>query len=257
MHLDEVNPSFARPQRFISLGALMLLLNAGISWVLATLAAPEIPFSQNPLAIISSLLVLLSVVLGLIPMIFKWDWRVQYFGICSLYLASASLPGVMPWLCIVLYSRIPLYARIALFLVFVLSIYWWCHRFVVYYRKVMSNAAYREKVYCEHESAVHYLQKNDAWLINKKYKFRQTPHMGVFLLAIIAAISIAPIMGKISLFSGLPFPYLFTAIGFFPFVLLLLGISVRGYLIYYYYPREIRKKTGKEIYIDMATRTLR
>jgi hypothetical protein len=257
MHLDEVNPSFARPQRFISLGALMLLLNAGISWVLATLAAPEIPFSRNPLAIISSLLALLSVVLGLIPMVFKWDWRVQYFGICSLYLASASLPGVTPWLCIVLYSRIPLYARIVLFLVFVLSIYWWCHRFVVYYRKVMSNAAYREKVYCEHESAVHYLQKNDAWLINKKYKFRQAPHMGVFLLAIIVAISIAPIMGKISLFSGLPFPYLFTAIGFFPFVLLLLGISVRGYLIYYYYPREIRKKTGKEIYIDMATRTLR
>jgi hypothetical protein len=257
MRLDEINPKFARPQRFISVGALMLFLNAGISWMLSTLAAPEFKFSQNPLAIVSSLLGFLSFVLGVIPAVFKWDWRVKYFGVCSLYLASASLPGVTPWLCIVFYSRMPLLVRFVLFLLLVLSIYWWCHRFVVYYRNVMSNAVYRDQVYSEREGAVHYLQKNDVWLINKKYRFRQMPHMAAFFLAIIVAISLIPIMGKVSSFAGLPFAYLFTAIGFFPFILMLLGISVRGYLIYYYYPREIRRKTGKEVYIDMVTRTLR
>jgi hypothetical protein len=30
---------------------------------------------------------------------------------------------------------------------------------------------------------------------------------------------------------------------------------MRGYLVFYYYPWKIKKETGKEVYVDMVTKT--
>lgn len=198
----------------------------------------------------------MSVVIALLSKPRRLGWHVRYFGIGSFYTGSASLFGVVPWLCIVLHGNSPLWKKVLLFVAYGGVTAWWCMRFVIVYRRIMSVDEQARLIYQEESDAIYYVQKADGWLLTKRYKFEQSPHAMVYVgtcaLGFLALI-----------FSGITYRMLgapaidgFTLIAFFPVVLLTLGLATRGYLIYYHFPRILKKKTGKHVYIDMSSKAI-
>lgn len=238
------------------MGAVLPFLMGGMGWLLAGPATAGLPFSHAPLSICCAATMLAGMMLFFLPRLFRWDWNIRYFGLASLQLASVSLPGVIPWLCIVVYSKAGFWLRAGVFVIYALPAIWWCFRFVAYYAKVMADKSLRNSIYVEESDAVYYLQKNDNWLLQHRFKFSQIPNIAMIVLMAILPFVLYLAAHRISAFLGAPFMNLFMAILFFPFVLLSLGIATRGYLIFYRYPGEIRRRSGKAIYVDMVSRTV-
>jgi hypothetical protein len=254
-NLDKENPLFARPQSVAPIGAVLPFILGGMCALLASEATPHIPISGNPLALFCICLSVASLISALMPKIFGWDWRTKYFGFSTVYLASASLLGVIPLLCIVLYSSLPLWARLSLLCGYAGTIILWCRRFVLFYRRVCSNKVLRDILYVEDIDAVYYSQKNDNWLIEKKFKLKQFPSNIVILISLGLAFILVPFIHAVKDIVGLPFPHMFLTVGSFPVIMAVLGLAMRGYLVFYYYPWKIKKETGKEVYVDMVTKT--
>lgn len=255
-NLDAINPGFAKPRRFIPSGAVLPFLMGAMCWAFTSPVTVGIHFSREPLSLIWAAVMCAAVLLFFLPKLFGWDWNVSYFGVASFHLASASLLGVIPWLTIVLYSKADAWMRIGILVAYALPVIWWCFRFVQYYTRIMADENLRNSLYVVESDAIYYCQKNDNWLLKNRFRFSQVPHAVVFLLALIAALALLAVVRRVSVFLGIPFMNLFMVTLSFPFVLLFLGVATRGYLVFYHYPREIRRRTGKKIYVDMVTRTV-
>lgn len=252
--LDDINPHLAKPEKILSLGAIMSVLVGGTAWMFASEASGSTPFGQELLSLLCLIVIFLACIFAIAAKLFKWGWQTKYFGLGSFYIGSVSLLGIIPWLCIVLYSQMFLWVRAVLFLMYGFALIWWCRRFVIHYKMVMSDDKWRNQIYEEGDDAVYYLQKNDTRLMEKKFRFRQIPNTAFIIVALLLATLLFPFYGKVSTFVTLPFMHIFAAVSFFPFVLMTLGLATRGYLIYYYYPGKIEKITGKKVYVDMSTK---
>lgn len=180
--LDQINPEIAKPERILPIGAILPILFGGMCWVLASEAAPNTPFRQDPLSIFCVFSMIVGCFLAAVSKIFKWGWRACYFGFGMFCMGSVSLPGVISWLCIIFYGSFPTLMRYLLFLSYGAIVIWWCRRFVLYYQSVMLVAHLRSKIYSEDDDAVYYLQKNDTWLLNNRYKFKQLPPNAFFVM---------------------------------------------------------------------------
>lgn len=223
--------------------------------LLASEATPNIPFSENKLSLFCITLSVASIVSALIPTIFQWDWRTKYFGLSAIHLASASLLGIIPWLCIVFYSALPLWARLVFFCLYATPIVLWCRRFARVYHHIYLDKMLREHVFIEDADAIYYSQRNDNWMIEKKFKFKQFPSNAIILFSVGGAFLQVPYFRLIKTFFGLPFPHMFLTIISIPITLTVLGLATRAYLVFYYYPWLIKKATGKEVYVDMVTKS--
>lgn len=91
--------------------------------------------------------------------------------------------------------------------------------------------------------------------MEKKFKVKQFPSNIVVLVSLGLAFLLIPFFGSVKHLVGLPFPYTFLTIASLPVTMMVLGITARGYLVFYYYPWKIKKETGKDVYVDMVTKT--
>ncbi|CDG82650.1 putative membrane protein [Janthinobacterium agaricidamnosum NBRC 102515 = DSM 9628] len=214
-------------------------------------ASPNTDLGKNPIAIFLLILLILSFILIFIPKIYKWNWETKYFGVGIFEIGSISLFGITPTLCLLVYSDLSLKSRTAIFLIYTLQIFFWCKRFSKFYKKIYENPDLRKKIYVEEDDANYYMQKGDRWLIDKKFKFKQLPSNLYFLLSIFFAIAIIPFSHDIIKITKLPFIYTFCAIAALPISLLGCGLITRSWLIFYYYPKKIKAKNKKPVYVDM------
>lgn len=221
-------------------------------WALASGAAPNIPTVDNTVAGFSVGLVLLSLLFAPVPWVFKWGWHSRYFGAVAPLLGSAALSALIPLFCIAFYGRLPFWVSGCLIFLEVGLIVWWCRRFVVFYRRIFADNRLFRSIYEEEDDAVYYLQRVDKWAMDK-FKFAQMPSSSMLLVPMILAFLLAPFMNSVTRFTGVPFTHVFLSIAGIPIVLLCLGLATRGYLIFYYYPAKIKRATGKDVYIDMAS----
>jgi MFS family permease len=254
-NLANENPPYACPQNVALVGATLPILLGGICAVIANAATPEIAIFNNPLALFCIFLSGAACVFAFVPKIFKWDWRARYFGISMIYLASASLLGIIPWLCMVLYSSQPGWVRLFFLLAYALPIIWWCRRFLVFYRNLILNNVWRDFIYKEDDDAIYYIQRNDNWLIEKRYKLAMFPSNALTVVPLALAFVLVPFMKFVNAHIGLPFAHTFLTVAGLPIIMIFLGFGMRGYLIFYFYPWKIKKATGKEVYVDMVTKT--
>ena len=251
--LDAINPQIARPNTLTSY-LFFLPFFAGLGgWALADGAAPNVPFNDNPIAVFSIGLLLLSLLLAPVPWLFKWDWRSRYFGSGLFLLGAFALTGLIPLLCIVVYGRLPRWVSWGFLLFEVGLIVWWCRRFVLLYRRISADTELWKRIYVEESDVVYYLQRADKWAMEEKFKFAQMPSSMLMLLPMIIAFLLVPFMSSVTRFVGVPFTHVFLTIAGIPIVLLCLGLATRGYLIFYYYPWKIKRATGKNVYVDMAS----
>lgn len=252
-NLDLLNPEIAQPRTFASLIAVLPFLLGLVCLPLAFDAAPSRSFAGNFLAIGCAGQSVIALFLIFIPRIFLWDWRSKYFGTPLLYVGSVGLVGIVPWLSIVFFSNLPIWTRLLLFGAYTATIIWWCRRFVIYYRRIFSEEPLRRILYEEDDDAIYYLQQGDKFLFEKRLKLEQMPTNEVFVCFAVLALLSTPFAQQLRSLAGIPFIHIFLTILGLPIILMCLGLAVRGYLIFYYYPWRLKQLTGKEVYVLMAT----
>jgi hypothetical protein len=252
--LDSINPAEAKPARFVGTGAILPLVFGTLGVVLAHHAAPTVPSSQNPIWIFCIIIVGLAVAMFPVPRLFKWNWETKYFGVPLFYLGSLTLMCVIPCLCLLLYSKLEIWSRAAIFLAYMAIHIAWIWRFVAFYRKVDQDSVLRASLYEEENDAVYYMQQADKRILETQFDFHQLPRDRYFVLFIVAALSTTPMMRSVTESVGLPFIHVFFLIGTLPISLMGLGFATRGLLVFYCYPRKIRKTTGKRVYVDMGSK---
>jgi hypothetical protein len=52
---------------------------------------------------------------------------------------------------------------------------------------------------------------------------------------------------------GIPFIHIFLAIFATPLNLMFLGLSTKGWLVFYFYPTKIKRETNKSVYVDISS----
>jgi hypothetical protein len=255
-NLNEENPSFASPRNLAPVGAILPFLLGAIGAALVSEATPHRPWTSTPLSIFCVCLCPTALVSACVPRVFNWDWRAKYFGFNTIYFSSTSLLGLIPWLCLLLYGSLAVWEKLAVLVLYLIPIIWWCHRFITYYQAIYSDKDLRGILYIKELDVVYYCQKNDNWLIEKKHKFKIFPPNLFFITPLILAFLLAPWMRAVKSHFGLPFPYVFLTLSSLPLVMMVLGLTIKGYLTFYHYPRRIKSDTGKDVYVDMVSKTV-
>lgn len=251
--LNSIN-SAAKSTRFIFTVSLIIPLFMGCgAWALATGAAAGQSLHNNYLGLMGLGIASIAVIALPIPYLFRWDWDTKYFGAGMLSLSSGSIIGIYPILCIAQYSSLPILVRFTPIFLEAVLIIRWCLRFINIYKII-----YREKdlfhyIYTEEPSAVYYSQQADKKILEKILKFDQFPHPKFFALSTLAAISLIPFSTPISQLIGVPFVHIFLAIFAIPLNLIFLGLSTKGWLVFYFYPTKIRRETNKSVFVDISS----
>lgn len=252
-NLDRINPELLRPSKLSAMSAFILLALTLLSVPLVDGAAPNIPLVENPIAVLIVLILGISSILTLASLIFRWGWKAKYYGISFLSFASVSYLGIVPCFSVVLYGTAPWWARILIIFVYGASIFFWCRKFFVVYANTFNDEVLRSTIYEEESDVVYYMRRGDELLLEKHFKFSQMPRDRYFLLCIAIALFMTPLMSQVRSFIGLPFVHTFLLIAMLPVSWMSIGFAVRGYLIFYMYPAKIKKFTGKEVYVDLAS----
>lgn len=255
-NLDEENPTFASPRNLAPVGAMLLFLLGAIGAALVSEATPHRPWTDTPLSIFCVCLCPVALVSAWLPRVLNWDWRAKYFGFNTLYFSSMSLLGLIPWLCLLLYGSFALWEKLALFILYLAPTIWWCHRFITYYQGVFADHDLRRALYIEESDAVYYCQKNDNWLVERKHKFKLYPSNVLVITPMILAFLLVPWMREVKLYFGLPFPHVFLTLSSLPLVMMVFGLTIKSYLTFYHYPQKIKSETGKDVYVDMVSKTV-
>lgn len=253
-NLDALNPSFARPNAFISTGSLLPLLTSLVGVGFAAGAAPDLAVLHNPVVLFCLAICIASCAMLIIPRVMRWDWRAGYFGFSLLYILSISLIGGIPWLCLLVFSSAALWLRSLLFALHALTLLWWASRYVAVYAKVFASDELRPNVYLEEDDCIYYLQKGDRMVLDKVFKFKEFPPT-LFIVATLAAACASMLYaGDLVAFFGLPYAHIFLAIFAVSVNMIGVGFAARGWLVFYKYPRLLRRQTGKQVYVDMASK---
>jgi hypothetical protein len=252
--LDSINCA-AKSTRFIFAISLIIPLVMGCgAWALAVGAAPKQALHENYLGLLGLGIASVAIIAFPIPYIFHWNWETKYFGTGMLSLSSASILGIYPILCIAQYSSLPIFARLTFVGLECILIIRWCRRFANIYRIIYSKKELFNCIYIEESSAVYYSQQADKQVIEKLLKFEQFPHSKYFILSGLTAFSLTPFATSLSKLIGVPFVHVFLAIFSIPLNLMFLGLTTRGWLVFYFYPMKIKRKTNKPIYVDISSR---
>ena len=253
-NLSESNPSISTPKYTFWMGLGLAFFSGLIGWAFGKGAGHGDIFSENIIEMSGLFLCSLAVLASLIPLIFKWDWKSKYFGAVCFPFSTVSLIGLYPAICFYYYGTCSIYIRIFFLLANMGLIFWWCRRFFVLYKKIMANPEFFSLLYAEEADAYYYLQKNDVLLIEKKLHVAQFPTGILTWGPMLSAIFLLPFSSAVSKFAGIPFIHIFLAIFALPIELMCLGFVSRGFLIFFYYPNFLYRRTGKSVYVDLTSK---
>jgi hypothetical protein len=251
--LDALNCA-AKSTKSVFAFSLIIPLTMGLgAWALADGAAPGVALSDNYLEMFGLSLMAYSIISWPIPYIFRWNWETKYFGAGLFHMASGSVMGLVPLLCILQYSSLPILSRLILTSLEAMTIIWWCYRFVKIYKTIYENKSLFNYIYKEESTVIYYSQVADRKVFEEILKFDQIPKSRYFVASLLASLSLVPFASSASEFFGVPFTHVFLAIGTTPINMMFLGANTKMWLVFYYYPMKIRKETSKPIYVDMST----
>lgn len=245
--LDRANLELFRPSRLAANGAFLPLLFGVMSLLLVDGASMDTPVMANPLSLLCIAVCALSALLMVVPRVFDWGWDAKYFGVSAMYIASTASLGGISWLCFLFFGLPPLPVRVLLFLVYIAVLIAWCFRTVSFYRKAQG------RLYREDGDAVYYMWESDRRLVKMK-RFAISPNGWSYVISVGLAFAVLAVIRPATELTGLPFTHVFLGIATLPADMLTLGMATKGFLLFYYYPGRIFRKTGKKVYVDMTSK---
>lgn len=253
-NLDEVNAAVPSTKFLFIVSLIMPIIMGWGAWALAMGAAPTLPFRENYLGIIGLGIAACAIITAPIPYIFKWNWETKYFGAGFIPFSSGALLGIYPILCIALYSSMPLTIGFSLVIFQITLIIWWCHRFIIMYRTIYEDKDLFSYIYTEEPTAFYYSQRADKRVTEKILKFQYFPSSKFFVCSLLISFSLIPFAALLSSSFDIPFIHLFLGILATPLNLVFLGLSTKVWLVCFFYPSKIKKKTNKAVYVDVSSR---
>lgn len=243
-----------RPGGLATLAGVVPAILGAISLALADGAAPAtLPLADNPLSIFSCFIMAAGFVQALYSLCLRDVWRTQHIGWTMMSLLPVALFCLMPLMCMALYGKVLYLGWIAL-AAYVAAHVHWCKKFVNVYREIRNKPAHWAALYEEDCAACYFIQRADILLLEKKYKIKHFPSGTLFIASIVIAFALVPAMRTVTSLVGLPFAHIFLAIVGFPISLMVTELCVKGWLVYFHYPAQIRQATGKRTYLDMSAR---
>lgn len=162
--------------------------------------------------------------------------------------------GSVPWLCFLLYSSIFWPYRLFFFISYITLIILSVRKLRIAYGEVKKTPNLLNYIYQSAEGETYYLQKNDNFILEKKYKLSLFPSTAYFIIFLILSLTTLPFAKDISEFIGLPYPHVFLGIFSIPIDMMALMFLTRGWFVFYYIPKHI-KKDNSIVYVDMASKT--
>jgi hypothetical protein len=255
--LDATNAAAKSTGFLFAISLILPIFFCSGAWALAVNAAPGLPLRENYLEALSLGIMLLEVIALPIPYIFRWNWEAKYFGAPSASLAISSIVGIYPFLCILLYSSLPLLARLTIVILEAIIITRWCSRFVKIYKSVYADKTLFNFIYEEESTAIYYLQQGDKKVMEEILKFNPFPSGKYFTFSLLFGFSLVPFSSSISQLIGIPFFHVFFGVVALPMTEMFLGMATKGWLVYYFYPMKISRETKKPVYVDMSSQPLR
>lgn len=224
-----------------------------LAWALASGAAPISPSQENYFERFGISVTCLAILAYPLSFAIKWNWDSRYFGAAIIPFSTTLILGVFPLVCIFRYGNLSI-ATCALILILELKVnFEWCWRIIKTYNKIYRSHVFFKLIYFEKPEAFYYLQQEDVLLTQKRFKRDFSPSPKYFILPLLLAIILLPFAKSVCVFIGVPFVHIFLAIVGIPLNLLFLGVCIKSWLVFYYYPKKIWKKTGKRVYIDMSS----
>lgn len=250
-NLEVINPEGMKPSRFISFGGGVSMVLALICLPLAYGAAPDVYFFDNPIVRLLILVFLASFMLSVFSVLFRWGWEIKYFGFSMIFIASVSLIAIIPLLSLLIYGTVSGWTKIGVLSIYLASHIWWGRKYLIIYRNVFSDEKLRVTIFEEESDAIYYNRDRDSYLLEKHYKFSQMPPNRYFIVFMLLAFMLVPMMGAVRKFTGLPFAHVFLIVSMLPISWMSIGLALRGFLICYFYPSRLRRATGKSVYVDL------
>lgn len=95
-----------------------------------------------------------------------------------------------------------------------------------------------------------YIQKNDIYLIEKKFKLKIYPAAKYFVISTFFAFSTIPFAKMLSELIGLPFPHIFLGIFSIPIDMMALAFVTRGWFVFFHIPKHAGLNL-KNLFVDM------
>jgi len=224
---------------------------------LANGAAPNLPLTENYLALSGLAIGAVAVILLPIPYIYKWDWQARFYGASLFGIASVACMGIYPLLCIVLYSHLSFAIRFSVALMNSAIIIWWCLRFVKIYKFIFSDDKLFNAIYHIEEEEIYFFQQGDKFVLEKKLKFAQFPPGFSFIIFMAIAIILALFHSVVVDFVEIPFPQIFLAVSMVPVNLAFLGLATKMWLLFFTYPKKLKIRFGKTTYVDMVSKSIK
>ena len=252
--IDEINPK--EPRKIFPFGGFLPLMMGVGGVALANGIAPTVPIQQNPIAILNLLLIVVSLLLVPIVKIgFEiWGWQTRVLGVSGFYIGSVASLSWNSIFCIVLYGHVPQWILMLFIGVNLFLTLFWLKRYISYYENIRKlHQDYWKALYVEENDAVYFSQPCDKWLTQKKITLNHFYGPWATVLPMAGAICLLPFMTEITRWAGVPFVHIFLALGAAPLSIMLLGVSMKGFLLHYYYPWKIKRATGKSVYVDLVT----
>jgi hypothetical protein len=249
-----INPAFAKPKSLCSIAALLPVLFSLCALAFVSGATPDVKALDNPVAIFFMFLAALSSTLFVLPRALNWGWSTTYFFVGTLQLGSMALMGGIPWLCLLLYSRFAFPNRIILFAAYLLLIFLPLRKIIKMYALMERDKRLFDYVYQDSGGQTYFLQQNDTYLLEKKYKISLFPSGAHFVIFGLLGFSTVLFASPLSKFVGLPYPHIFIGILAIPIDIMAISFVIRGWFVFYHLPR-ILKIDGSTVYVDMASKT--
>jgi hypothetical protein len=225
-----------------------------LSVPLAGGAAPNIPVIENRIVLFIFFVLGISLILNIASLAFRWGWKAKNYGFSFLSFGCVSYLGLVPCAATVLYSSAPYWVRAVVVIVYGVSNFLWCRKFIVLYEQAFNNENLRSSIYEEDSDVVYYMRRGDEFILRKYFKFSQMPRNRYFLACIAVSLLMVPLMTPLQNFVGMPFVHIFLLIAMLPVSWMSIGFAVRGFLIFYKYPAKIKRTTGKDVYVDLVTK---
>lgn len=249
-NLDAINFPFMKPSKVATWGPIIPIFAGVFGWLMASETDPG-PLIENPLAILSCAILVLACFAILVPILFRWDWRAEYFGAPLIYISSLSLLNIIPFFCLIFYGELQFLVKTLMLAAHSFLHLAWCYRFIVFYRKIFSENDLYSMLYLEEEDVVYYSQRVDEYFYEKLIPFRQIPPNYLFVTCLLLPIIFGVGMKHVREITGFPYIYTLLSISALPISVMCFGLATRGWLIFYCYPKKIRLATGKNVYVDM------
>jgi hypothetical protein len=240
--------------RKIFLISLIIPISMGlVMWALASGAAPERELSENYLAMFGLAMTVLSIFMIPVAYAFKWNWEAKYYGSFIFPLATGSVLGICPALCIAIYGALSVFWSTIIMMLEVSAIFWWCRKIFKIYMKIHVSINLFSQIYVDKNERVHFLLQGDKAVLEKFMKFSVSPSAKMFILFAMLAFLTIPYAFLASKFAGVPYTHVFMAVGGVPLNLFFFGLCTKSWVVFYYFPKKITNETGKHVYVDMSS----